>query len=869
MISIVAGFFASIIMPAQNLPVLPADPAVKTGILPNGLNYYIVSNRTKTGVADFALVQKTGLENIDDTASYKAVAISRESLSVLPRCGSSSSQVYFTSHGATFGKDGFVKVMDNATVYRFNNVLLSHSSDLDSTLLVMLDIVDRVSHTDDPFMKKWYAPSDQAMIVSGDVDASSVVEKLRMISLMTPKMESSPRIEYLWQESDTAVYVMEADTLKGYSDIELTWSSTRPRRELMNTIQPAISEMFMAELGMIISDRIKEEMFRRSIPCDRVVCRHISSLQSSGDELFTVRLSVSGEDFMDALSVVSGVLSEIDSGKTDVNDLLRVKRICLDHINFSAHDPVVENSDYVDKCIDAFLYNGSLATLKSKVEYLAGRQMEDTVELRLFNGIASALLDPERNLKVKYSYDCPPDSVRKVFVSSWNAADTLARDMVRYTSADIPVHDYDGPKMKIRTEKADHMSGGVQWTFSNGFRVVYKRMTTHGRLYYNLALNGGYGSVEDLQKGEGGYFSDCFMLARINGMPVNDFMKVLDAEGMSLDTYVGLTKMMISGSLPDDKIDMLLNALLTVIYGREHDEEAFDYYVLGEELRSRTRKGTMYERRVKINEIMCPDYRYTSLKMLDALSPDLPVRAEKLFAENAERMNDGVLILLGDVDENMLKKKLLNHVGCFRTTDRAFRRPLVRYQPSSGWSTYTVGGKKNRIDVALSASLPLTSENHMAAEIAAMVLKKSLSEAITDTGMYLELLHECRIYPHERMNVHIAVNETSPDGFSSDVEHTGPIEALSILRDALNNVSSTDVVKEDVEFFKRQLKEKMNMEMRDPYYWLNVISRRHLAGKDFTSGHEARIDAVSVEDVKRIISYLNEGTRVEYIVSAK
>ena len=61
---------------------------------------------------------------------------------------------------------------------------------------------------------------------------------------------------------------------------------------------------------------------------------------------------------------------------------------------------------------------------------------------------------------------------------------------------------------------------------------------------------------------------------------------------------------------------------------------------------------------------------------------------------------------------------------------------------------------------------------------------------------------------------------------------------------------STDVRKEDVEAFKTRLKTGLDNDMKDPFYWLNVISRRHLAGKDFTTNHEARIKSVNVDKVK-------------------
>ena len=144
-----------------------------------------------------------------------------------------------------------------------------------------------------------------------------------------------------------------------------------------------------------------------------------------------------------------------------------------------------------------------------------------------------------------------------------------------------------------------------------------------------------------------------------------------------------------------------------------------------------------------------------------------------------------------------------------------------------------------------------------------------LSEALADSGMYLELSHECRIYPNERVNFHISLNEVSGNGFSSGTEQAGPIEALAIVRSVLSGVGEVEVRSEDVEAFKKQLLAGLEVEMKKPFYWLNVISRRHLAGKDFTTSHKARIKSVTADKVKGFLSKLNEGTRVEYIVSKK
>ena len=865
---LVAGLLYSIIMPAQNLPVLPSDKAVKTGVLPNGTSYYVVSNNEAKGVADFALVQKTGTDNLPDTASYKAVSVARDALSVLPRSGGLPVQDFFMSHGVNPGREGFVKVTDNATEYRFENVLLSSPEVLDSALLVLLDMVDRVSYAEDPFLRKWYSPSDQALIIAGDVDASAVAQKMKLISYMTPSVPSSPRKEYVWEERDTALYVKVPPLHDSLATFTAVWNSSRTPREYMNTVQPVIYEMFLAELGMLAEEYITDGLRSRNIPYAEVKSGHRTSVQSSGDEAFSVSVSVSPEDFQETVKVVAEAVGRIDAGRADVRDLMRMKDICMDLSKDMWMKPMKSNSEHIDKCVAAFVYNGSLASLKSKADFIAGRALADTTELRLFNNISSALLDPERNLSVSYSLPIPEDTLRAVLSEGWEAGTAYEDSTVRYTADDIPPFVYDGGKIKV-TEKADHMSKGTEWTFSNGFKVVYRRMPAGKRMYYNLALNRGFGSIDDLIKGEGGYISDYFMLSRICGMPADEFMAVLSSEGMSMDVYAGLNATMISGHADDDDLDFMMNALLSVLYARTADEDAARYYESCEPLRHALRMNSNSQMVSKVNEIMCPDYKYVSYKMMDHLSPDLSERAEGLFSSISQQTNNGVLVLVGDVEPVALRKKLMAYAGQFKSTDVAFRKPLVRYQPASGWSTYTVEGDRNSVDISLSVPLPLTADNYMAAEVAAMVLKKHLSDAIADTGMYLDIIHECRIYPNERINFHLSLNEISEFGFSSGTTHSGSIEALNIVRSVLSGTKGLDVSKEEVEAFKGQIKAGIEMEMKEPFYWLNVISRRHLAGKDFTTNYDARIKSVTVDKVKAIIAKLNEGTRVEYIVSEK
>lgn len=170
--------------------------------------------------------------------------------------------------------------------------------------------------------------------------------------------------------------------------------------------------------------------------------------------------------------------------------------------------------------------------------------------LRLFNGISSALLGGKGNLTVKAD-GMAEDELKHVFDSAWHSV--LHHDWRKVYSPD-PADTVSlpgiGPKVKIKSIKKEHTSGGEIWTFTNGFRVIYKKMPSNGDMYYMMAMNGGYGGVDGLGRGEGAFMSDYPQLCYISGLKGRDFKKLLRSLDMTMDTRVNPTNTMVSGKVP-------------------------------------------------------------------------------------------------------------------------------------------------------------------------------------------------------------------------------------------------------------------------------------------------------------------------------
>ena len=109
---------------------------------------------------------------------------------------------------------------------RVEDKILRNEDVLDSTLLYLMR---RVSAD--------CIPADQALVVSGDVDAASVMSRLRYMSLMIDGSQPSPMPAYEWKGDGMVRHSCLSDSLKGISTVIMEWNAPRTPVEYTNTVQ--------------------------------------------------------------------------------------------------------------------------------------------------------------------------------------------------------------------------------------------------------------------------------------------------------------------------------------------------------------------------------------------------------------------------------------------------------------------------------------------------------------------------------------------------------------------------------------------------------------------------------------------------------
>jgi len=809
--------FSRIVPAAQTLPSLPADNKIQRGTLRCGVSYYMVKNDAVKGFADFALVRRGEAPDAGAADGLDTRFLRRSGIG--PRPG------------------GWFLDRDGNTVLHLDRVPVYDANVLDSTLLVT-------------FAQVALSQADEAVIVSGDIDPAEFKKKMDIFSMMVPQhfVENSHGPDYVWEPSVMPSVVWKPTQSGDKGVVRIAYASPRTAQEQMNTAQALVMGILSREFRTVALRRIERNLRDAGIPYGKVDFQYLNSSETGGDEEYAVEVLTDREHLEPAMKTVSQTLAGLDEFGVPVNEFVQAKQAMMAGMLLRG-GAALSNRKYVDRCVSHFLYGANLAPYSEETRLFARKNVADSTETRLFNQFSTSLLSQLSNLTLEYRAQLDSlDEDNALF--QYNLAylyGSTFRDSKDYSwQRDTSSLDVSCPKVKIKETKPEPISGGSLWTFSNGIRVVYKQVPGSRMFNYALLLGGGLSGVTGLEEGEGGYFGDMLSLYDAGGMSAPDFRDHLAVNGIDMQTQVSLTFTSIHGSAPSSKLPSLLKALLALANNRTVNRGEFEIYLRNAAWARESVEDRLYK-------MMYPGFSYTSRKYPSALGQATQAKAAQFWESRFSRVNDGMLVIVGDVDEATVRKDLLKYIGGFRTQRGAESRKAVRYTPVSGGMQKGSEGEKGAY-VRLDAEFPLSGVNYVMAEVGADVLRRHVVAALQGTGLSTEVTTGFHSYPQERLWMVV-----SCEGKKASA-------ALPAIREGIRKAAAATVSQKDVNAYKAMVLSDMNRELTAPETVVSAVVARYGIGKDMVSHYKESVNGITPASLKEMLSALASGRTAEYVV---
>lgn len=791
---------------AQQLSELGRDPAIRIGSLPDGIRYYLVTNAAVKGRADYALVRK----------NYGDSAASRAAIGKLPTYPDINPCQLLADKGVGYSADGCISYRDEGSVIHFHDVPVFDESVADSTLLVIFDLIRT-------------ADCPQTIVISGDIKGDKLADRMYMLSMTVPMLPANRQKAGApeWKADSDLKFDIKPFGRDGLAEINMTVEAPRTQANLMNTAVPIVTGRFAALLKDILETRIVKAFKEKNLPVGKIDLIHEDSAARSGNEIYTISVVTEEKTAADAAGILSGIVDGIICKGADISEFKSASARLASEA--SGRKTTVTNSEYVEKCICAELYGASPAPASATDKYFAFSRLSPEKELPLFNNYVYALLDPE-GLKTR-AVDSTAITINRIDSTAFASIIGKA-------------------KTKLSSTTPEPITGGELWTFSNGMKVIFKKENTPGRFEYGLMIKGGAPVAPEILWS--------FDIAGISG---NTFRKILQDNGVTMDCHISESDLRLSGAGPSSKLQLLLNALCSLSGNRKFNSPDYDYRMACTAIKRRMEGFKPDE---MLEDMMCPDYEYTAVQIADSLNARLPQRAGKYFSSQFSRMNDGVMVIVGDFDASALQKTLIKSLPAFKCGKATSVRPRIRHDIRQGWYTRMRTGETCAA-MSITFSNPFSLDGYMAFRLASTALRRSIVRELAAQGMYADFIEDVEFFPNETYTVIAVCRPCATDGLPESIKKQSAVDAMNALRRAVNGLSTTSISDKTLKACKAELESKISSDCSAPSFLVDAAMTRYSVGRDILSSWKTSIGKVSAADVSAILKKMENGARMEII----
>ena len=301
---------------AQQIPQLPIDPAVRMGVLPNGMTYYIRHNNLPEKQAFFYIVQKVG--SVQEEESQRGLAHFLEHMAFGGTTNFPGNGIinYTQRIGVKFGENLNAYTSTDETVYNIDNVPVTPAN-LDSCLLILHDwshdllltpeeikkqrgiiheewrlrssasqrilnrnleklypgsrygkrmpiglmsVVDNFKPEElKAYYRKWYRPDLQGIVVVGDFDAAQMEAKVKKLFSDLPNPKNEAKYEsYPVPDNNEPIYVIDKDKEQTVGVMEIMFKTEPMDRNMRGSQYFLMQNYFTALATSALNQRFSE-----------------------------------------------------------------------------------------------------------------------------------------------------------------------------------------------------------------------------------------------------------------------------------------------------------------------------------------------------------------------------------------------------------------------------------------------------------------------------------------------------------------------------------------------------------------------------------------------------------------------------------
>ncbi len=717
----------------MQMPPLPLDPAVRIGRLDNGLMYFIRYNNWPENRANFYIAQKVGSLQEDDNQRGLAHFLEHMCFNGTDNFAGNDVLEYCRSLGVEFGRDLNAYTSVEETVYNIDNVPTGRESALDSCLLILRDWADglllepeeidkergviheewrlrtsagsRMLERNLPAMypgskygyrypiglmevvdnfkpeelrdyyEKWYHPSNQGIIVVGNVDVDHIEAKIKELFGGMKNPDDQAEIERVEvPDNDEAIIIIDKDKEYRMSEVEIFMKHEAFPDSLKNTIDYVVYRYIISAATDMLNSRYEE----RALEAD---CPFVEADVMDGDYL----MAKSIDAFDISLRPREPALLA-DATKAALVEALRAAEYGFTQTEYSRfQDSFMSSLDKAysnkDKRTNAQLYqeiknhfldNEPMMSIDD--EYSLYQQIVPLIPLEAVNEAINELVLVSDTNMVVVNFNNEAEgayypSKEELLAALHEARDVELTAFVDNVKDEPLISELPTPGTVVGEKKSDKFDY-TELSLSNGVNVILKHTDFKKD---EVALSGEGGAGQTLYPATDVNLKVFDYVVGVSGLgsfSATELQKALAGKIANADLTMDERKMSISGRSTPKDVETMLQMVYLYFTAINKDEASYDNLMsrLEVELKNRDLSPTIAF--VDSMSLTLSDHNLREYPLLAKDLADVSYDAILEMAKAATRSANGwEFTIIGNYDEESIRQLVCQYLGALPSSE--------------------------------------------------------------------------------------------------------------------------------------------------------------------------------------------------------
>ncbi|MDO4190985.1 MAG: insulinase family protein [Bacteroidales bacterium] len=921
------------VMFAQQNPMaqpMPLDPSVRTGVLPNGLTYYIRHNELPKERCEFHIAQAVGSILEKDEQNGLAHFLEHMAFNGTEHYPGKGIITYFESIGVSFGGDINAYTSLDETVYRLSNVPTTRETIIDSALLVLRDwscglsllgeeidaergvireewrtgatasrrmwkVSNELKYPGSQYAKRdvigdtavinnfayealrsyykqWYGPDLQAIFVVGDIDVDVIEAKIKNLFSPIPERKNRgvrPIYPILDNKEPIVAIVTDEEAQNSRIDIEFKHPAT-PVEE-RKSLQGYVEDVLNSLIETVMSERFEALTADKDCPFSAAYVGY-GELTKSAEALRAIVIPKNGKETEAYKALLTELYRAERYGFTS-DELERAKADMLKRYEKSYNERNNQRSQSLTNEYIRLYLDGTPAP-GIEIEYQLVKQFLPAVNSEMLNEMLKQEITEEN---IVIAFQGTPEAAAN-FPSKENVAAVMAE--VRNSDIEAPKEEkIDRPliekmpkKGAIKKETKGGELGTTVWELKNGVKVVFKPTTfKQDEIMMSANSVGGLSLVKTADLPSAVLAVDIVENSGLGSFSAIELNKVLAGKSVSVSPSISNYNEGLSGNSSVADFETLMQLTYLYFTSTRLDEDAWN--AMADQYRS------ALANRDKNPKVAFSDSIQTTLsehsprtiivnnEMLNRVDAN---RAVKIFQERFANAADFTFYFVGNInpDDENVKNIILTYLGGLKTSKS--RENVGEVTPAT-----PKGMVKNYFSREMSINTASNLIVYSAKNLEFTQRNSMMTSIIGDIlgTRYLESIREREggsygVGTYGSLSVEPYTYALILMQFDTDPEKEEKL--MGIIHQEVMEIVNNGPLAVDLSKTKENMLKEHQDNLEKNSYWMNAIKTYYRYGINIVKDYEANVKSIDAKSIQNWLkTIVDQKNVVEVVMTPK